>query len=184
MTFSAHTRLCSHSEVYSECFFCLVVCLGAFAGSLECLECTFVRVLRAGAPFSQPLRCAALSGFFFAVCSCPAFIVFTVLFYCFVLLFFCCVRVFWGFLSLRFQRLIVPGLTAPGSCIVASPHPCFVGWSILQLVACLFRWLINIVCWSHLSLVLGFGSGASYRDCWRTGSGASYLVRLSPRPRR
>ena len=123
-------------------------------------------------------------GFFFAVCSCPAFIVFTVLFYCFVLLFFCCVRVFWGFLSLRFQRLIVPGLTAPGSCVVASPHPCFVGWAVLRLVACLFRWLIGIVCWFHSSLVLGFGSGASYRDCRRTGSGASYLVQLSPRPRR
>ena len=94
--FSAHTRLCSHSEVYSECFSCLVVCLGAVAGSLECLECTFVRVLRAGAPFSQPLRCAALSGFFFAVCSCPAFIVFTVLFCCFVLLFFFVVFGFFG----------------------------------------------------------------------------------------
>ena len=96
--FSAHTRLCSHSEVYSECFSCLVVCLGAVAGSLECLECTFVRGLRAGAPFSQPLRCAALSGFL-----CRLFLpdVHRVncyfLLICFVV--FCCLRVFWGFLS-------------------------------------------------------------------------------------
>ena len=133
--FSAHTRLCSHSEVYSECFSCLVVCLGAVAGSLECLECTFVRGLRAGAPFSQPLRCAALSGFL-----CRLFLpdVHRVncyfLLICFVV--FCCLRVFWGFLSLRFQQLIVPGSTAPGSCAVAAPHPRFVGWAVLQLIAC------------------------------------------------
>ena len=123
-------------------------------------------------------------GFFFAVCSCPAFIVFAVLLCCFVLLFLVVFGFFGGFLLLRFQWLIVPGLTALGSCVVASPHPCFVGWAVLRLVACLFRWLIGIVCWFHSSLVLGLGSGASYRDCRRTGSGASYLVRLSPRPRR
>ena len=145
--FSAHTRLCSHSEVYSECFSCLVVCLGAVAGSLECLECTFVRGLRAGAPFSQPLRCAALSGFL-----CSLFLPDVNRVYCYFLLIcfvvFCCLRVFLGFPVAAVSAAYRSRFNGSGQlrCGCTSSPFCWLGCSAADcLLGSLFDWFSLLV---------------------------------------